>query len=72
MASNERVRLLTTALNNGAVAAVAAAVVGPTATELYGITIPTTPYWSAFGTCWMILVVGLHMAARRFMGDVEP
>lgn len=41
---NERVRLWATALNNGAVTTVVAAVVGPTAYELYGITAPKSPH----------------------------
>ncbi len=69
---NERAKLSATALNNGAVAATVASVVGPTASELHGITAPTSPYWWAFGACWMILAVGLHLLARRIRGDLEP
>jgi hypothetical protein len=45
-AGGKRARqLMATALNNEAVAALIASVVGPTASELYGITNPKAPYW---------------------------
>jgi hypothetical protein len=72
LVENERVKLTATALNNGAIAAFVASIVGPAASELYGITAPKSPYWWAFGLCWLIGAAVLHMSARRVLGDLEP
>ncbi len=45
LVDNERVKLTATALNNGAIAATVASVIGPAASELYGISTPKSPYW---------------------------
>jgi hypothetical protein len=63
---------MATALNNGAVAAIVASVVGPGASDLYGIATPKSPYWWVFGLAWMSLGVILHAIARKALGDLEP
>jgi hypothetical protein len=47
--ANELAKMAATALNNSAVAAVIASVVGPAASDLYGITTPKSPYRWEFG-----------------------
>jgi hypothetical protein len=72
LVSNERARLTATALNNSAVAAMITSVVGPAASDLYGIAAPKSPYWWAFGLAWIIIAASLHLAARKAIGDLQP
>jgi hypothetical protein len=72
LVDNERVKLMATAFNNGAVAAFVTGIVGPVASELYGITTPKAPYWWAFGLFWMAAAASLHLIARLTLGNLEP
>ncbi len=72
LVENERVKSTATALNNSAIAATVASVIGPAASDLYAITTPKSPYWWWFGLAWMILATGLHLTARKTLGDLEP
>jgi fatty acid desaturase len=69
---NERARLTATALNNSAVAAFVTSVVGPVASDLYGITAPKTAYWWLFGLCWLTGSALLHFGARSMLERLEP
>jgi hypothetical protein len=70
--ANELARLTATALHNSAVAAVIAGVVGPAASDFYGITTPRFPYWREFGIAWLMAAAVLHPAARTMLEDLEP
>ncbi len=72
LVANEVARLTATALNNGAVAAMITSVVGPAASDLYGIATPKSPYWWLFGLAWITIAAGLHFAARTAIGELEP
>jgi hypothetical protein len=72
LVANELAKLTATALNNGAVAAMITSVVGPAASDLYGIATPKSPYWWVFGLAWFTIAVGLHLAARTALGELEP
>jgi hypothetical protein len=72
LVANELAKLTATALNNGAVAAMIASVVGPAASDLYGIATPKSPYWWVFGLAWLFIAAGLHLAARTALGELEP
>ena len=72
LVANELAKLTATALNNSAIAAVITSVVGPAASDLYGLTKPASPYWWAFGLAWLIIAAGLHLAARKALGELEP
>ncbi len=72
LVANERIKITATLLNNGAVGAFAAGVLGPTAADLYGVVAPTTPYWWLFGACWFCLAGILHIVARGILGDLKP
>ena len=70
--ANKLAKLTATALNNSAVAAVIASVVGPAASDLYGITTPKSPYWWLFGLAWLMAAAVLHFIARKMLEDLEP
>jgi hypothetical protein len=72
LVSNERLKLSATALNNASVAAFITSVVAPATANLYGNGVPKSPYWWMFGACWLADSAGLHFAARRIIGDLEP
>ncbi len=72
LVANERIKITATLLNNAAVAAFVTGIIGPTATDLYGVSIPTTRYWWFFGVCWICLCALLHAVARRVLGDLKP
>ncbi len=72
LVANELAKLTATALNNGAVAAVIASVVGPAASDLYGVTTPKSSYWWGFGLAWLMAAAVLHFIARKMLEDLEP
>jgi len=72
LVKNERVKLTATALNNAAVATAIASVVAPTAADVYGMTMPKTPYWWVFALLCLIGSAALHAAARLVLGNLEP
>ena len=72
LVANELAKLTATALNNSAVAAVIASVIGPAASDLYGITMPKSPYWWMFGIAWLLAAAVLHFIARKLLEDLEP
>ena len=69
---NERARLTAQALNNSAVAAFAAGVVGPVASDLYGIAAPKSPILVGFGLCCIAGSALLHLSARWTLGGRRP
>jgi hypothetical protein len=69
---NERIKLLATAFSNMAVATMATAIVAPTVGFLYGPTNPATNrWWLVIGIVWLLLGVGLHMAAQYVLGRLR-
>ena len=49
-----------------------AAVVGPTAADLYGIAVPKSPYWFLIAGGWIAGSGGLHILARLMLKGLTP
>jgi hypothetical protein len=68
---NERTKLLATALNNAAVATMATAIVAPIAGILYGSTPAANAWWPLLGLVWLLVGLGLHLAAQHVLGRLK-
>ena len=69
---NERIKLLTTALNNLGVATLATALIAPTAAFLYGSGHASTAYWWLVGVAWLLVGSTLHLLAHFVLGSLKP
>lgn len=68
---NERIKLLSGALNNTAVATLAAAIIAPTAGFLYGSSAIASSYWPFIGIAWFLAGLSLHVAAQFVLGRLK-
>jgi len=72
LAYNERIKLLATALSNMAVATVVTAIIAPVVGFLYGSpTATATRWWWLIGVVWLLVGVGLHIAAQVVVGRLR-
>lgn len=69
---NEKRKLAATALNNIAVATVAAGLVAPVIALGYQFSAPHGRYWLAFPVLWLVTAYGIHQLARRQLERLEP
>jgi hypothetical protein len=69
LVENERIKLAATALNNIAVASVAAAVIGPSAAYFYG---GAAPFVARVAIVWLAVGIGFHWLARTILGGLKP
>jgi hypothetical protein len=68
---NERIKLFATALNNLAVATMAAAIIAPVAGILYGSTAVASTWWPLLALAWISVGIGLHIGAQRVLGRLK-
>jgi len=68
---NERIKLLAVALNNAAVATVAAAIIAPMAGFLYGSSAIASSRWPFIGLAWLLGGLSLHVVAQLVLGRLK-
>jgi len=69
---NEKRKLAAAALNNIAVATVAAGLVAPLVALNYQFSAPHGKYWIAFPVLWLMAAYIIHQIARRQLERLEP
>jgi hypothetical protein len=69
---NERTKLLATALNNTAVATMVTAIIAPIVGSLYGSpSAAASKWWPLIGIVWLLVGLGLHVAAQVVLGKLR-
>jgi len=68
---NEKRKLAATALNNIAVATVAAGLLAPVIALGYQFSAPHGKFWIAFPVLWLVTAYGIHQLARRQLERLE-
>ena len=69
---NERTKLLATGLNNTSVAPLVTAIIAPIVGFLYGSpSAAATKWWPLIGLVWLLVGVGLHVAAQVVLGRLR-
>jgi len=69
---NEKRKLAATALNNIAVATVAAGLLAPVIALGCQFSAPHGKFWIAFPVLWLVTAYGIHQLARRQLERLEP
>ena len=69
---NERTKLLATALSTLGTTTIASALILPGIAAAYRLTHPPGRWWPFIGTVWLIVGIGLHMAAQAVLGRMIP
>ena len=68
---SERRKITATALNNVAVSFIVTGLVVPLVSVAYQLSFPRTRYWGLFAVMWLMCGLGLHLASRRMLGDIQ-
>lgn len=69
---NEQIKASASLANGVAGAMMTAGAVGPIAADVYGITVPQTPYWWQFAAFWVGGGLSVHLFARLVLRGLKP